>query len=329
MSGLRAVARRGRLVMAGLVLAGACAGAPIAADHATWIPPASTWLFTATQLLALAALATAWGTIRTQLDRVDLGHALYVGIGAYVAGAALGTLSWSPPAAVGFAALAASAVGTAAGVVARRLPAPAFALTTVALLVAGRELVRTATPLTRGPQGLALPPVVTPRALYEATLAILLVTIIGAVVAARTRPGHPSAAAPTRRRCMTVCALAGAASGSVGALWASQQLFIDADSAFSLARSFDVVWAALVGGPTIWGPMVGAGLLIGVREAWPVGAVTWRPLAEAAVVLLVALHLPAGVTRLRPGTKIRPPRSGERPDQLAGPAAREKVADVD
>jgi branched-chain amino acid transport system permease protein len=310
MSRLHDGTRWDRLGAAALILAASCAAiAPAAADRAASLPPASSWLFPATQLLALAALATAWGVIRTQLGRADLGHAVYVGIGAYTTGSVVHAPGWSMPVAVIAAALAAGAIGAAAGGAARRLSAPTFALVTLALLVACRELVRTATPLTGGPQGLVLPPVVSLPVLYQATLVIFLLTILGAVLSAR-RPVEPYVR-PTRRRCTAVGALAGAASGSVGALWASQRLFIDADNAFSLARSFDVVWAASVGGLALFGPVLGAGLLIGLREVWPVGLLAWRPVVEAATLLLVVLHLPGGVTR------------------LSGPPAREGLTGVD
>ncbi|HUG83779.1 MAG TPA: hypothetical protein VMM13_04395, partial [Euzebya sp.] len=159
------------------VVALVAVAAPALGDAVPFLPPASGWLFAATQALAMLALALTWGTIADVHGRVDLGHAVFVGVGAYTCGGALIALGWPAVASLIAGAAGAALLGGATGALLLRLPAPAFSLATFGLLLLTRELVRSATPLTRGPEGLALPVTLGQAAVYQGMLAACIAAL--------------------------------------------------------------------------------------------------------------------------------------------------------
>lgn len=274
--------------------------APVIADTAPFLPSSGSWLFTATQALFLMTLATNWATVAAVLGRLDLGHAVFVGAGAYAAGGLLITTGTPPLIAVLVGGLAAGALGAAMGAATLRLAPHLFAVATFALLILVREAVRLAEPVTRGAQGLALPPELSPVSLYWLTL-VVVATSLALSWSLRTgqRPGTDEGGRTDAHgwRLGAYTAVA-ASTGLVGALWAIQRLFIDPNNAFQALRTFDMAIAAVVGGlGSITGPLVGATALFTAREAAPVAAASWQPLIEVAVLVVVVLARPEGLVR--------------------------------
>ncbi|CAN5440553.1 hypothetical protein BH23ACT9_BH23ACT9_34280 [soil metagenome] len=280
-------------------VAGAAAfAAPAVADALSFLPPAAGWLFSATQVLALLALATAWSTVADVLGRLDLGHAVFIGVGAYTCGGAVIALGWPPAAAPLAGAAGAALLGAVAGALLLRLPAPAFSLATFGLLVLVRELVRSATPLTRGPQGLALPATLGQIVLYRGMLVGCLAAL--ALGWALRRRRREVAASVSGR--IAAYAATTAVSGLVGGLWAAQRLFVNPDNAFAAMWTFDMAWAAALGGiGTPVGPLAGGAALLAIREVWPVGVTSWRPVLEGVLLIAGVLLLPGGLLGRRGG----------------------------
>ncbi len=303
--GDRTPRRRTPLVLvAGFLVA--AASAPMLADAVTILPSSGSWLFTATQALLLLVLATNWATIASVLGRLDLGHAVFVGVGAYASGGILIGLGWSPIVAMATAGAAAAVIGAAVGAMFLRLTPHLFAIATFALLILVREAVRLLEPVTRGAQGLALPPAMEPTALYLLVLAVLAVAL-GLSWALRGDPSRwgSDLTAGFGHRLVVYTSVA-ASSGLAGALWASQRLFIDPNNAFQALRSFDMAFAAIIGGiGTIIGPLVGGALVFVSREAWPVVAASWHAATEVVVLIMVVLRRPSGLVRGRSGAGER------------------------
>lgn len=263
-----------------------------------------TWILLAGQALLLATVATSWNMVGGYLGQIDLGHVAYFGLGAYATGLAMAVLGWSLVGGLVAAVVVVAVVAGIVGAVVLRLRGPTFALATLGVLVAVREIVRVAEPVTGGGRGLVLP-VLDPVAFLVA--AALLFTVALTLswrlrhtarwpVLLAVRHDETAAAArgiPTLAWKQTVFTLAAAVTGAAGGLWAFQSTYVDPDLAFADSRSLDMITGALLGGlGTVAGPVAGALVLFAGR------AVPWLP-ADPYVVLLQGLVL-VGVVRWLP-----------------------------
>jgi len=92
-------------------------------------------------------------------------------------------------------------------------------------------------------------------------------------------------------------ALGGAYMGAAGSLLAHTAGFVDITS-FSIAISLDVLLMVLLGGVrSVWGPPIGAVVLILLPE-WLRSIADYKDLIYAGVILLVVLVLPGGLASL-------------------------------
>lgn len=114
--------------------------------------------------LGLLTLLAIYGILLIGLDvtvgylgQVNLGHAAFLGIGAYTAGLAVATLGWGMPAAL-VAALGLSFVlGALLALPALRLEGPQFALATLSFSALTTAIINEWESLTHGAQGLQVP----------------------------------------------------------------------------------------------------------------------------------------------------------------------------
>jgi branched-chain amino acid transport system permease protein len=122
-------------------------------------------------------------------------------------------------------------------------------------------------------------------------------TVGRTIIAVRdNEPGAASLAVATVRVKLTAFAVSGAVAGIGGALFVHLSQSFDLAS-YSTGESLDVFVAAVVGGlGSIFGAVLGAMFLWGVR--WFLPTTEWRFLASAVGVLLVLLVLPGGAAGL-------------------------------
>jgi branched-chain amino acid transport system permease protein len=92
-----------------------------------------------------------------------------------------------------------------------------------------------------------------------------------------------------------------------GALSAYQQRFVTTDQAgiFNISNTVDPVIICLLGGlGTVWGPVLGAFLLAGLKEVLQNSSadwVNWQPLVFSVIIILVVFFVPNGLIHfLRP-----------------------------
>jgi branched-chain amino acid transport system permease protein len=277
------------------------------------------------QALLLATVATSWNMVGGYLGCIDLGHVAYFGLGAYGTGLAMSVLGWGLGA--GLAAGVVLAAGTAAtvGAAVLRLRGSTFAIATFGVLVAVREVVRMAEPLTGGGRGLVLPPL-RPAAFAGAAVAVFGVAVFVSwqlrhtdrwPVLLAVRHDERAALArgvPAAAVKHLVFTGAAAVTGAAGGLWAFQSTFIDPDLAFADSRGIDMITGALLGGlGTVAGPVVG-GLVLGAGRMLP-----WLP-ADPYVVLLQGMVL-IGVVRWRPRGLVGGSTGERAVEDLLGAAA--------
>ena len=299
--------------------------------------------------LMYAALGSAWNLLGGYAGYVSLGHAAFFGIGAYALGITLGHVT-APPAWLPFLLLPAVGVGTAVATlpvawVALRTRATTFAIVTLTLLFVVQTLAFNLTRVTGGSQGLAMPLArfslgVFERPFYLAMLALLAVAMLTGWYVLGSRLGLELLAVRDDEdrarglgvRTTTVKLVAFAASVAItamcGGLWAYYITFIYPQFAVDPLISIGTVLMVFLGGRgTLWGPPLGAAVLIPAQQylAYRFGQNDLYLVGYAAVFLLVVLFLPRGII---PSAADRLARRGRPPGALAAPPPRPRSQEV-
>ena len=275
-------------------------------------------------VLLYAGLAQGWNVLGGYCGQISLGHALYFGIGAYTSTMLFTGLGIPPTlglfAGAALAALAALLVGW-----------PCFRLSghyyAIATLVFGLMALLLAQnwDFVNASMGITIPfhhqswidlefrTAVLP--FHYAMLAYAAIAWIVAFLVEGSRWGFywravkdDVAAAqslgvrvfPSK---MAAAAISGAITGAGGALYAQYVGFIDPDSTLGLSLSVLIALPAVVGGVgTLWGPLLGAAVLIPVQQfsnAWFGGAGGGVELMiYGALIVVLALARPQGLVSL-------------------------------
>lgn len=260
------------------------------------------------QVYVLAGAAVSWNVIGGYAGQLSLGHAASFGIGAYTA--AWLTYEHSAPLLVTLpAAMAVSCLVSVVLLPCFRARGAYFAILTLAFAAILAQLAREYAP--NANSGLLFDSfAVTSRAPLQLLTIGLLVLLVLVYVLMRTRFGlalrairldldAARAVGVDDFRMRTVALLlASLANGYFGAVYASDLGFIDPDTAFNLTWSITPVLAAILGGTaTVFGPIAGAAVWIGISEVIALGDLSGgAPLAlQGAALVLITIGLPNGL----------------------------------
>lgn len=284
---------------------------------------------TLTRMLVYALLAASLDLLVGITGLPSLGHAAYFGVGAYLAGWV--TTHGTPAAPVPLlAAAAAGALAAAAtGWVAVRSAGVFFLILTLAIAEIIQQLAESWEPVTGGSDGLyGIPatrlggePLTHVAYLHWYVLTWFLVGLLvlwalsaspfGATLRG-IRDNEPRTRAlgydPYRYKLAAFVA-AGAVAGLAGGLLATQQrLVTPTDLGFTTSAL--ALLAVVIGGTgTIWGPCLGAALVVLVRDSLGPSLGGHGPLVLGLVFIAVVYLLPRGVAGLRrPGSRPAAPR---------------------
>jgi branched-chain amino acid transport system permease protein len=303
--------RRPGVIRAAVAFGGLVALPFVVGEH--WI--LSLAIFT----LMYAALGSAWNLLGGYAGYISLGHVAFFGIGAYALGIVLSHIA-SPGAWTPFLLLPVIGVGTATvslpiAWVALRTRATTFAIVTLTLVFVVQTLAFNLTGLTGGSQGLAMPVPPFPlgtfeRPFYLAMLALLALAMLVSWYVLGSRVGLELLAVREDEdrarglgvRTTTVKLAAFAASVAItsmcGGVWAYYIAFIYPQFAVDPLISIGTVLMVFLGGRgTLWGPPLGAAVLIPAQQylAYRFGQNDFYLVGYAAVFLLIVLFLPRGV----------------------------------
>ena len=274
--------------------------------------------------LLYAGLSQGWNILGGYCGQISLGHALYFGIGAYACAMLFTRLSIPPT-------LGMFAGGALAGVAALLVGWPCFRLSghyyaiatlvvgmTALLLVQNWDFVNAAMGITipfRAESWIDLEFRVAVLPFHYVMLGYAAVAWLIAWVVEGSRWGFywravkddvaaaRSLAVRVFPSKMAAAAISGFITGVGGALYSQYVGFIDPDSALGLSLSVLIALPAVVGGVgTLWGPLVGAAVLIPVQQL----SIAWLGSAGNGVdlmiygVLIIALALarPQGLVSL-------------------------------
>jgi branched-chain amino acid transport system permease protein len=302
-------------------------------------------LSVATLILYFAYTGQAWNVMMGFAGQLSLGHAIYVGLGAYTAGGLFFHFGVGPWAGLWAAMLVCVAMGLVIGFLAFRfgISGVYFALLTIAFA----EFTRIAFDhfaWSGGPGGMFLrvaqrdtwdllnfrgPPLM----YYYAMLALTALAFVGCFFLLRSKAGYywqaireneeaaQALGINTFRWKMLAVAISSAMTAVSGVFFAFYYNNLFPEQIFHISRSIEIILGPIIGGiGTLFGPVLGAVILTllsdSITEA--LGALGWeipgiKQVFYGVVLLVVVMFLPHGIwptlarlLRLDESRRVRP-----------------------
>ena len=239
-------------------------------------------------LVLLSAIsASAWNLVGGYAGQVSVGHALYFGVGAYSALALYTELKWPPIAGAPVGMLVSAALALVIGTPTFRLRGHYFSMATIAAAELARILAAN-WPLVGAAVGLMGPPrprtvadlsFISPVPYHYLFLAVLVVLLGLTWRIERTRMGYYLAAirggdraarslgVSVLRYKLYALVLSAMFTSLAGSLYGVMVGFIDPESALGILISVKMVIVAALGGAgTLFGPLIGAIILVPLEE---------------------------------------------------------------
>jgi branched-chain amino acid transport system permease protein len=272
-----------------------------------------------------ATLAQAWNILAGYCGQISLGHAVFFGIGAYTSSLLVKHADLSPWLGMVAGAVVAVAISQTIGYPVFRLRGHYFAIATIAV----GEIVQTVMinwEWVGGARGLFVP-IKRPDSFvnfqfhdskqmyYYIALALLLLALGLTRLIERSRAGFyfrairedQEAAASlginVAREKLRAMAYSAGLTALGGTFYAQYVLFIDPESVFPLSLSILICLVAVLGGVgTLWGPFLGAAVLVPLSEGtrvWFGGRGTALDLLiYGALIVVISVVQPAGLMGL-------------------------------
>lgn len=271
------------------------------------------------------ALAGAWNILAGYCGQISLGHAVYFGVGAYTSTLLFREVALTPWLGMAAGAGLAVLVSQVVGYPVFRLRGHYFAIATIAV----GEIVQTLVinwDRVGGARGLFVP-IKRPDSLvnfqfhegkavyYFIALGLLVLTLGVTRTIERSRRGYlfravredqeaaASLGVHVAREKHRAIAVSAALTALGGTFYAQYVLFIDPESVFPLSLSILICLVAVLGGVgTLWGPVLGAAVLVPLSEGTRVwlggGGKALDLLIYGALIMVIAVVQPAGLMGL-------------------------------
>lgn len=281
-------------------------------------------------IFLFGSLATAWNLLAGYCGQISLGHAIFFGLGAYTSTVLQREVALTPWAGMVAGAVVAVVVSQVIGYPVFRLRGHYFAIGTIAL----GEIVQTlalnwdwvggarglSIPLVRGDSLLALQFNQARAAYYYIALGLCGLALVVTRRLERSRRGYyfravredQDAAASlgihVAREKHWAIGVSAALTALGGTFYAQYVLFISPESVFPLSLSILICLVAVLGGVgTLWGPLLGAAVLVPLSEGTRVylggSGKALDLLIYGALIVVISVWQPAGLIGLltRPG----------------------------
>ncbi|MDA9397349.1 branched-chain amino acid ABC transporter permease [Bradyrhizobium sp. CCBAU 45389] len=274
-------------------------------------------------VLLYAIAASAWNIVGGYAGQVSVGHVVFFGCGAYAAMGAYAKFGLSPLFGIPGGIVLAVGLAAIVGVPTLRLSGHYFSMATIAVAETMRLIV-TNTEWLGAAVGLSGPTV--PRNIFDLSflsalpyyylfLAVLAVTLAITWWMTNSRMGFYlraikdseraacSLGAPASRTKLYAYMLSAALTSVAGALYAMMFGFVDPESGLGILISVKIlIMAALGGAGLLFGPLVGAAILVPLEEisnSWLGGkgaGLTF--VVYGAIIVLIARFQPGGLLSL-------------------------------
>jgi len=290
-------------------------------------------------ILLYAIAASAWNIVGGYAGQISFGHVIFFGCGAYSSLAAFQHFGLPPVAGLPVGILVSVLIALVIGVPTLRLSGHYFSMATIAvaelirLVVANTEYLGAAV----GLMGVAMPRTVLDLSFksalpyYYIFLAVLVLTLLITWWVGRNRIGYYLRAIKDSERAarsLGVAAgryklysflLSAGLTSVAGTLYAIMFGFVDPDSGFGILVSIKmVIMAALGGVGLLFGPLVGALILVPLEElsnnllGGSGQGLTF--VLYGAIIVVIARFQPGGVLMLLPSLRKRKPQPQGDPD---------------
>jgi branched-chain amino acid transport system permease protein len=277
--------------------------------------------FMATQLMTVVGLNLLMG----QAGQISLGHAAFVGLGAYGAAILTTRYGMDPWLAMGLAAVLAGAVAAVIGGPTLRLKGHYLAMATLAfgeivwILLIQLKGITSGTDGIIGIPSLSLGPLDfgEPRLYHVLAWGVALVLLRIALNLTRSRPGRAlralhwaevaagASGVDTARQKVKIFVLSAVFASLAGSFYAYNVLFISPDS-FSLNYSVLLVTSVVIGGlgsvwGAVWGTFVLALLPEVLKQAGDGAYQDYTNLIFGLLLIVIMIFLPGGIVSWRQG----------------------------
>ena len=273
------------------------------------------WAYTLALYFLYAIASMGIGLCWGQAGILPLGQAMFFGLAAYLSGLSLIHFrdSWLLLVLLPGAALAPGLLAYAIGLLVfrgRTLTGPFFAMITLALTLLAFQIANSWNDVTGGFNGLknipGLPGLSDFTDLYYISAAALAVCVLGIAWLRRAPAGVLWRAVAQNEQRVRFCGfpvqnvkaaafgLSGVLAGIGGALYAPQQNLVTPQLCGFILSADLVIWAAVGGRATLYGPVVGA-VLIGILTADLRDEISWWEVVLAAIFIVVVLYFRQGL----------------------------------
>jgi branched-chain amino acid transport system permease protein len=273
--------------------------------------------------LLAAISASAWNIVGGYAGQVSVGHSMFFGLGAYTPLVLYTLFGWPPVAGIPLGIILSVALAVVIGMPTFRLTGHYFSMATIAVA----ELIRISVgtwDLVGAAIGLQGPAVARGWAdltfrselpyyyIFLAVLAVLLV-VTAAVEGRRfgfylraikaSERAARSLGVPVRQTKLKALALSAAFTSVAGSLYVVKTGFIDPDSGFGILISVQmVIIAALGGAGTLFGPLIGALILIPLQtvtnSVFGGGGTGLTYILYGGIIVVIARFEPGGLFEL-------------------------------
>ena len=274
-------------------------------------------------VLLYAIAASAWNIVGGYAGQVSVGHVVFFGCGAYASLAAYTHWGWPPIAGMPIGIAASVAIASIIGVPTLRLSGHYFSMATIAVAELARLIV-TNTEYLGAAVGLSGP--VVPRTVFDLSFTsavpyyyLFLIVLIGVLFIthrmAESRIGFYLRAIKDNERAarslgveagrykLYAFMLSAGLTSVAGALYATVLGFVDPESGLGILTSVKIlIMAALGGAGLLFGPLVGAAILVPLEEisnnllGGKGAGITF--VVYGAIIMIIARFYPGGVLKL-------------------------------
>jgi branched-chain amino acid transport system permease protein len=270
----------------------------------------------AISVLLFAGWATSWDLLGGWNGQVSLGHASFVGLGAYFVAVGQSQFELAPWWTMAMAAVFAAVLGYFWGWLTFSLRGPYFSLSTIAVAEILRLIAINEEWLSGGATGVFIAALPEPygvdlfsrAAQFYMALAFAAAVIATVIVISRARFGYQLRAVrededsamaagidPTATK-LKAFMLSASLTSVGGGIYGIVLAFIEPHVIFALLLSVQIALTAIIGGRgTIWGPAVGALVLIGAGEMFRTTFAEANMLICGILILVVVLFVPRGI----------------------------------
>jgi branched-chain amino acid transport system permease protein len=265
-----------------------------------------------TRFLLLALMAQGWNFIGGYTGYAAFGNVGFFGIGAYTTGLLM-ISKWQVPffPALACGALLAAAVAMLVGMAVLRLRGHYFAIATLGVAEASREIADTWDSVTQGSTGIDFPVRSEGEFFYYSALVLVLAGIVVTVFLARSKVGYgwiaireDQVAARTLGINTTplkvfAFGLSAAFCALAGGITAYQNIHVTPTDFLKIEYTLQMIIACVIGGVgTIFGPIVGAGVYEVLSTYVWSSFLELHPTVLGLIIIFFVIFLPRGLMPL-------------------------------